>query len=143
MKRHAVLLAAALLFSGCSWFDLSDSQGDDLTGTLWSLDSIAVVGGETEFATEEGETYNVLFDEDGSIRGKSACNECRGSYELGGGDSIDIGFICTEIGCGRYYRYDELMLAAESYELEGDRLRLYATSYDGKRYVLPHHAAAE
>lgn len=144
MRRPLASLVAALLLSGCSWFDFPEPAPppDALTDTPWRLDSIAV-GDEPAFVPEgEQEVYDVVFRDDGSVEGRNACNTCGGTYELGDGDAIEIALVCTEAACGEdvYLGYPGLVSEAQRYEVDGARLRVYATGGDGGQRVLYHHA---
>ena len=73
---------------------------DDLFNIDWQLYKYYDSTGPIEIQPSEGESYTLIFHEDGIMEATDACNYCTGVFEIVDGDSLLIEEVsCTEMAC--------------------------------------------
>jgi len=132
MKQILGAAAALVMLAACG-----NSKTDlPLEGTQWKL--VEMDGkADPAFAAEE-DTFNFTLDPTRMmIYGVGACNRLFGSYELEGGDELDIDRLAsTMMACPNLdleKRFSELLEEADRYKISGDRLTLYD---DGRKLLV-------
>ncbi len=125
----ALLLGYVIALAGCK--DNSPQVPDtELMNTLWTLESIELPG-SPDIHPGSKWTYPIQFFEDNRIEGGIDCNHLDGEYMLTAGDSIQFkNLSVTRIGCrdssaSLVRQYHIGLMAVHSYEITGNRLRLY------------------
>jgi heat shock protein HslJ len=125
-------------------FDLAVRQSPfPLIGTDWVLDAYAT-GGDAVSSVIAGTTITVRFAPDGNVTGNAGCNGYGGRYDLDG-ENISVSSLgrtlklCPEPEgiMMQEDRYLDLLGAAVSYRVDGDRLDLL--DRDGK-FLLSYRA---
>ena len=148
MKRtasHALfapLFLACLYVLGCERYlgGIGSSGDEPLTGVLWNLEAIEDADGDVTFRPDPEETYQVMFNVDGSLTARNACNRCTGRYETDE-SSLSIEAACEESGCGTpspYLGYGDALNRATAYEIGGRTLRARFVDRAGIERVLVH-----
>jgi heat shock protein HslJ len=127
-QSKASLLSLVVLLAllvGCT--SAPPAAGNPLAGTSWQ----AIEIGDQPVIT--GSEVTIIFEE-GRAVGNTGCNSYGGSYEVGAGNSITFGEIeQTLIACidppglmEQESAFTERLIAANTYNLTGDRLELIA-----------------
>ena len=135
----AVACAAAL--AGCNSNAPPEVPDADLVGTLWTLQSIEVPG-EPDIIVGSTTTVNIQFSKDNRLEGISFCNAYIGIYVRSENNEISIDSLITTLrGCesaeqshGEATYYWALPLVF-SYEIEGNKLRLYFDNGPALKYL--------
>jgi heat shock protein HslJ len=110
---------------------------DPLAGTRWTLESFGEPGAETPVLS--GSELTLEFEPAGQAGGSGGCNSFGGRYEAAG-EALSFAEInSTLMACEEEERmaqelqYLQALITAESFELVGDRLKIW---YDGGSRVL-------
>jgi heat shock protein HslJ len=96
-----LLVALALVLSGCGTPAVSSSDSDTITGIAWQWASVTDRSSENETTTTvpDPASYTITFNTDGTLQGKADCNDFDGTYSQGNGFSIEVTSI-TRAFCG-------------------------------------------
>lgn len=140
------LALTCLIIAGCELFTGSDDSADtSLTDVVWKLDSIENAGGDVIFHPDPARTYQVTFEEDGSLTARNACNACTGHYE-NAESTLSIAASCTESACGTpapYLGYGNALTSANTYVIRSGKLYIHFVDRDGNEQSLVHVAEQE
>ena len=126
-KRVAVLMASSAALLACS----DEVTGpSDLAGR-WRLQSMEVTGA-SRFEPDDPGRFTVEFRADGGIGVVADCNQCGGSYSLGGGTLTVPPLVCTLVACPTPHgtQFASLIDGTSSVESDGDELEI--ESSEGK-----------
>ena len=123
MLMTAVIILAMTVFTGCQ------ASVSPLEDTRWLLVSYGEPGNLKDVLPDAEPTAR--FDsETKEVGGSGGCNTYFGEYELEGNNLTMIGpFAVTEMWCGDEKgelesEYLDILLAAESFEVDGDTLTI-------------------
>jgi heat shock protein HslJ len=125
-----------ILFGLYECSDNSDNANDKtLVDTKWDLQSFEIVGaGKSDKGSED---ILLIFKEESTLEGQSSNNSYGSVYEAGIDDSLYIDVIATtKVGTpegSRYSEYLDALANSSSYEIEGDKLRIF---YDRRTKAL-------
>ena len=127
-------LVAACIMAACGEAASSQEAGSgSLAGTSWTLASYGDRGNPTP--VQAGTTIDLAFDDAGKASGGAGCNRYFASYtakqgHLTMGPAGSTMMACEQAVMQQETTYLQLLGAATTYELAGDRLQL--TSPDGQ-----------
>ncbi len=139
-KVAFLIIVAACLFS-VGYSGLAGTPPDDanrvaepLAGTAWGLVAFRADNGSV-VAPLPGAEPLIIFGESGTLSGSAGCNLYSASYRINGStisvEPIDVTGAHSAAAQGlvqQESRYRELLVAAASYQIEGDRLVLSGPS---------------
>ena len=117
----ALLIVAAMGLASCATGSLEDVE--------WVLESYGEAG-SLESVIGDKEVTAEFKSEDGQVVGSAGCNQYFGGYELSGGNLTVPGplgstmMACPEDVMNQEFAYLQALQAAESYEIDGDELRI-------------------
>ncbi|MBT3251278.1 MAG: META domain-containing protein [Candidatus Marinimicrobia bacterium] len=98
IKSTLLFLLLPTMFSICD--ESNANKQEDLFNTEWQLYKYNDSTGPLDIQPSEGESYTLIFHEDGIMEATDACNYCTGIFEIVDGDSLIINEVsCTEIAC--------------------------------------------
>ncbi len=139
------IFSTLILFGLYACSDNSDNANDKtLVDIKWDLQSFEIVGEAESDVGSQG--MILIFTEDDSLEGGSRTiegdlsvggNSYWSNYEAGNNNSMYINVVATtKVGTpegSRYWEYLEALANSSSYEIEGDKLRIF---YDGRTKAL-------
>ncbi len=136
-KKYLMILLSILI--SCSLFE-SNEDSKNLVGPTWEL--IEIRNGDDRLLFEAGFdwSYWIKFQNDGSVIGKNACNDCTGSFTKNG-ENINIMLSCTESACSEpspYLGYGDDLSHSTTYEIKQDRLMIKVFYSDFGERILIH-----
>ena len=132
MNKEKRLAAVALwgltmALAGCGDDD-DDVDPSAVTGVDWRLESLQ----RPDFAVLQVDPglYSLRLDANGSLRARSDCNACVGSYTLTGSSFTVAALPCTRVFCGEASldsEYVRALQAAQSLDVDDERLIVFGT----------------
>jgi len=131
-----ILMSLLLILTACT--PRAEKPPDELVNTRWELVSFNTQDddGEVEETTVlSGTTVTLEFLED-QARGDGGCNTFRANYQVDDGQIAFQELVTTEIACAngvmqQEQRYYDALVAAEQYEISGDRLTIRYNGGEG------------
>ncbi len=98
-----------------------------MTGVAWRLESLQ----RADFSVVQVDLgrYTLQLETDGSLRARSDCNSCGGTYTLSGETFTVSPLTCTRVFCGEAsldQEYVRALQAAQSLDEDDDRLTVLA-----------------
>jgi heat shock protein HslJ len=132
-SRIAAVALALAAFAGCGDEDVVDPSA--VTGVAWRLESLQ----RADFSVVRPELgrYTLQLEADLSLRVRSDCNSCGGTYTLSGESFTVSPLTCTRVFCGETsldQEYVRALQAAQSLDEDDDRLTVLAAGQT-LRYV--------
>lgn len=132
ISPYLIAISLSVIVAACATATVPTPAGnvaDELLGVTWLLQTIGPA--EDGQPTIPGSEVTLKFENDGTLNGHGGCNGFGGEYEAAANGSLTItNVFSTLMACAddlqtaQESTYFQALHDSESYELEGDSLRI-------------------